>query len=83
MTLAIGIGMGVVAAYLGVVELALLTLIGSLLGLDPSTGFSSDVYGALFFAVVGLPFGTLVLPITIPCGLAWAVVVGLVIRGLR
>jgi hypothetical protein len=75
MAAAIGVAMGIGAAYLGVLELALLTLIASLLGFDPATGFGSDVTGALFIATVGLPFGTFVLPITIPCGLAWALVV--------
>ena len=75
MAVAVGLAMGVGAAYLGVLEIALLTLIGSLLGLDPTTGFGSDVMGALFIATVGLPYGTFVLPITIPCGLAWALVV--------
>ena len=72
---AIGAAMGIGAAYLGVLEIALLSLISSLLGLDPATGFGSDIMGALFIATVGLPYGTLVLPITIPCGLAWAFVV--------
>jgi hypothetical protein len=75
MAAAIGLAMGIGAAYLGVLEIALLTLIGSLLGLDPTTGFGSGVTGAMFIATVGLPYGTLVLPITIPCGLAWAFVV--------
>jgi len=75
MAAAIGLAMGVAAAYLGVVEVALLTLIASLLGFDPATGFGSDVTGALFIATVGLPYGTFVLPITIPCGLAWALIV--------
>ena len=70
----IGVAMGVAAAYLGVLELALLSLMAALLGLNPSTGFTDDVTGSLFIAVVGFPFGTLVLPITIPCGLAWAFV---------
>jgi hypothetical protein len=75
MALGVGIEMGAAAAYLGVVELGLIAVIAALLGFDPSTGFSNDVSGALFIAVVGLPFGTLVLPITIPCGVAWALVV--------
>jgi hypothetical protein len=52
-----------------------MSLIAALVGADPSTGFSDDVTGSLFIAVVGLPFGTLVLPITIPCGLAWVFVI--------
>ena len=71
----IGIAMGAATAYVGVLELALLTLIASLLGLDPATGFSDDLFGSLFIAVIGLPFGTFVLPITIPCGLVWALVI--------
>ena len=70
----IGVAMGVAAAYLGVLEIALLSLIAPLLGFESSTGFSDDFTGSLFIATVGLPFGTLVLPITIPCGLAWAFV---------
>lgn len=75
MATAIGLAMGTGAAYLGVVEVALLTLIAPLLGFDTSTGFGNDVTAALFIATYGLPFGTLVLPITIPCGLAWALVI--------
>jgi hypothetical protein len=74
MAAGIGVAIGVAAAYLGVLELALLSLMAALLGFDPSTGFSDDLTGSLFIAVVGLPFGTFVLPITIPCGLAWAFV---------
>jgi hypothetical protein len=77
----IGVAMGVGAAYLGVLEIALLTLIASFLGLDPATGFSDDIAGSLFIAMVGLPFGTFVLPITIPCGLAWAFVIRSVAGG--
>jgi hypothetical protein len=71
----IGVGLGVAAAYLGVLELALLSLVAALLGVDPATSLSNDLTGSLFIAVVGLPFGTLVLPITIPCGISWAFVV--------
>lgn len=70
----IGVAMGVAAAYLGVLEIALLSLIAPMLGFDSSTGFGDDFTGSLFIATVGLPFGTLVLPITIPCGLVWAFV---------
>src|SRR6476659_7280185 len=63
----LGIAMGVGAAYLGVLELALLSLIASLVGFDASSGLGDDVPLALFIAVIGLPFGTFVLPITIPC----------------
>jgi len=78
----IGIGLGVAAAYLGVLELALVSLISALLGFDSTTGFTNDVTAALFIATVGLPFGTLVLPITIPCGLAWALIVHPFVRRL-
>ena len=82
MAAGIGVAMGVAAAYLGVLEIALLSLIAPMLGFDSSTGFSDDFTGSLFIATVGLPFGTLVLPITIPCGLAWAFVMrSLAMRG--
>ena len=82
MAAGIGVAMGVAAAYLGVLEIALLSLIAPMLGFESSTGFSDDFTGSLFIATVGLPFGTLVLPITIPCGLAWAFVVrSLAMRG--
>jgi len=74
MAAGIGVAMGVAAAYLGVLEIALLSLVAPILGFDSATGFSDDFTGSLFIATVGLPFGTLVLPITIPCGLAWAFV---------
>ena len=45
MAAAIGLAMGIGAAYLGVLEVALLTLIAPLLGFDTSTGFGSDVTG--------------------------------------
>ena len=72
MAAGLGLAMGVSAAYLGVLELALVSAFAPLVGVDPSTGFGDDLIGSLFIAVVGFPFGTLVLPITIPCGLAWA-----------
>ena len=75
MAAGIGVAMGVAAAYLGVLEIALLSLVAPMFGFDSATGFSDDFTGSLFIATVGLPFGTLVLPITIPCGLAWAFVV--------
>ena len=84
----IGVAMGVAAAYFGVLEIALLSFVAPMLGFDPATGFSDDFTGSLFIATVGLPFGTLVLPITIPCGLVWAFVMrtlamrSLVARGL-
>ena len=71
----IGAALGVGAAYLGVLEIALATIVAALLGLDPTTGFSDDVTGSLFIAIIGLPYGTFLLPITVPCGLAWAFVV--------
>jgi hypothetical protein len=70
----IGVAMGVGVAYFGVLEVALLSLVAALLGIDAATGFGDDIAGSLFVAFFGLPFGTLVLPITIPFGLAWAVV---------
>ena len=82
MATGIGVAMGVAAAYLGVLEIALLSLIAPMLGFESSTGFSHDFTGSLFIATIGLPFGTLVLPITIPCGLAWAFVMrSLAMRG--
>lgn len=74
MAAGIGVAMGVAAAYLGVLEIALLSLVAPMLGVESATGFSDDFTGSLFIATVGLPFGTLALPITIPCGLAWAFV---------
>lgn len=74
----IGLGMGIAAAYLGVLATAYVALVGALLGVEMSTGFSNNIEGSLFIAMIGLPFGTLALPVTIPCGLVWA---GLV-RGL-
>jgi hypothetical protein len=70
----VGVAVGVAAAYLGVLELALVSLVTVLLGFDPSTGIGDDVTASLFIAIVGLPYGTLVLPITIPCGLLWALI---------
>jgi hypothetical protein len=72
MAAGIGVAMGVAAAYLGVLEIALLSLVAPMVGFESSTGFSDDFTGSLFIATVGLPFGTLVLPVTVPCGLAWA-----------
>lgn len=68
----IGLAMGFAAAYLGVLEVAYLGLLGVL----AESGRGS--LGMLIVATFGLPYGTLVLPLTIPCGLASAVLV----RGL-
>ena len=79
---ALGFGalMGALAAYLGVLEFAYIALISALGGLNPVTGFGDDLTGVLFFATYGLPYGTLVLPVTIPCGLVWAVIVRGILR---
>ena len=74
--------MGALAAYLGVLEIAYLTLLETLAGQDPSTGFGDDVTGSLFIAMIGLPYGTFVLPVTIPCGLVWAAIVRGIVRRL-
>ena len=78
----VGLGVGVLAAYLGVLMTAYIVLVGALLGIEESTGFANDVEGSLFIAMVGLPYGTLALPITIPCGIAWAVLVRGLLRRL-
>jgi hypothetical protein len=66
---------GLAAAYLGVLEVAYLGLLDGLAGGDPSTGFRDDALGVLFIAIVGPPYGTLVLPVTVPCGVVWALLV--------
>jgi hypothetical protein len=69
---------GLAAAFLGVLDLAYLTLIAALAGSDPATGFGNDAFGALFIAVYGFGFGVVALPVTVPCGIVWA----LIARGL-
>jgi hypothetical protein len=78
----IGVAVGFAAAYLGVLELALATLVAALLGVDPASGFSDEITASLFIATVGLPYGTLVLPVTIPCGLLWALITYPIVRRL-
>ena len=71
--LGIGVGMGVLAAVLGVLELAYLQLLNVLITEPDPDGSSVTV--AIFIAFYGLPYAALALPITIPCGVLWAVVV--------
>ena len=69
----IGIGMGVLAALLGVLEIAYVQLLLALAAEPDADGTS--VTGALVIALIGLPYATLALPITVPCGVLWAVIV--------
>jgi hypothetical protein len=69
--LGIGVGMGVLAAVLGVFEIAYVQLLQAL-AYEPDLQGSS-VTAAAFLALIGLPYAMLALPVTIPCGLAWAI----------
>lgn len=68
-----GLGVGVLAAVLGVWELSYLKALEALaLGMrDGGSGLGI----ALFVGVIGLPFSVVAMPITIACGLAWALIV--------
>lgn len=70
-----GLAMGTLAAPLGAVAIAYLSLIIALAGGDSVGGTRSDATYALLIAVIGLPYSALVLPITLPAGLLWGIVV--------
>lgn len=70
----IGLAMGFAAAYLGVLEVAYLSFVEALAG--SGKGFIA----AYFVAMYGLPYGTVVLPLTIPCGLIWTLIVRVLLR---
>jgi hypothetical protein len=74
----IGLGMGLAAAPLGAWLFAYLGLIGSLVGADGGSGLMIS----LFVATIGPFYAIAVLPITIPAGLIWAIVMGAVVRPL-
>jgi hypothetical protein len=67
--------MGALAAPLGVLAIAYLSLIGALAGLESVGGALSDPSDALLIAFVGLPFSAFVLPVTLPAGLVWGIAV--------
>ncbi len=69
--LGIGVGMGVLAAVLGVLEIAYVQLLQAL-AYEPDLQ-GSCVGGSVVIALIGLPYAMLALPVTIPCGLAWAI----------
>jgi hypothetical protein len=72
---ACGLGMGTLAAPLGAVAVAYLSLITALAGANSVGGALSDPTYALVIAVIGLPYSALVLPITLPAGVVWGVAV--------
>jgi hypothetical protein len=69
--LGIGVRMGVLAAVLGVLEIAYVQLLQAL-AYEPDLQGSS-VTAAALLALIGLPYAILAVPVTIPCGLAWAI----------
>lgn len=75
---AIGAGMGALAAVLGVLEIAYLLLLQALASEPDPEGSSAMM--AIFIALYGLPYAVLALPITIPCGVLWAVAIRALFR---
>jgi hypothetical protein len=65
--------MGIVAAVLGVLEIAYVQLLQAL-AYEPDLQGSS-ITGAFVIALIGLPYAILAVPVTVPCGLAWAITV--------
>jgi hypothetical protein len=65
--------MGIAAAVLGVLEIAYVQMLQAL-AYEPDLQGSS-VKGALVIALIGLPYAIVAVPVTIPCGLAWAITV--------
>ena len=77
----IGILVGALAAPMGALTIAYLTLVTSLAGASNSS--FGGVPGALFIATYGLGFSVLALPVTLPAGLAWAAVSRAAFPGLK
>ncbi|MBA2720554.1 MAG: hypothetical protein H0U52_15130 [Chloroflexi bacterium] len=76
--LGIGLLVGLAAPPLGLIVIALLSL------LLPGTGIAPDPLSTsgLLILTLGIPYSFLALPVTLPVGLLWAVLVRLVAVGL-
>jgi hypothetical protein len=79
-TLGVGLGVGGLAAPMGALAIAYLAAIQALAGVD---GDVASVPAALFIATYGLGFSVIALPVTLPAGVAWSVVVRAVVPEMR
>lgn len=74
MAFGVGLGIGTLAAPLGAWTLAYVTLLSDLAGINTnsSTGGARE---AVIIATLGLPISAIALPLTVPCGVVWAILV--------
>ena len=75
--LAIGLGSGLVAPLLGLLAIVYGIVVTGLAGGPQEAG--NGLVGAIFVGLYGLAYCFVVLPVTIPSGIAWTVIA----RGLR